>query len=395
MPRHYDDWLKAFIEYSSVSEAPLTVYFWVGVSTIAGALRRQVWIDQVFFNWYANFYVLLVAPPAIISKTTSTRIGLSLLREIPGVKFGPNAVTWQKVATIFASSTEEVLMPDNLFHPMSAITIESSELGNLLDPKDRDMVDLLITLWDGQTGTFVKSTKTQGDDEIINPWLNIIACTTPSWLAANFPEVMIGGGFVSRCILVHAEEKRQPVAYLSESIPPNHYEVRQKLIEDLEHISQIKGIYKLDRAAIRWGTDWYNQHVKKRPAGLANERFAGYLARKQTHIHKLAMILAAAKRDDLIITAEELIAADQLASALEASMPKVFAQIGRSPLSKNADELLAYVRAYQEIEYVELFKAMFRIFPSTREFDLALTSLRAAGLLRLDAVGGKMIVRIL
>lgn len=52
--RKLNDWLKSFIEYASIGEAPLKFYFWTGVSTIAGALRRRVWIDQKNFQWTPN-----------------------------------------------------------------------------------------------------------------------------------------------------------------------------------------------------------------------------------------------------------------------------------------------------------------------------------------------------
>jgi hypothetical protein len=37
--------------------------------------------------------------------------------------------------------------------------------------------------------------------------------------------------------------------------------------------------------------------IRAKHLHLDDERFGGYLARKQTHIHKLAMILAAAESD--------------------------------------------------------------------------------------------------
>jgi hypothetical protein len=52
---------------------------------------------------------------------------------------------------------------------------------------------------------------------------------------------------------------------------------------------------------------WYKQHyAATHHRDLDKDRFGGYLARKQTHIHKLAMILAAAESDTLVLTAEHL-----------------------------------------------------------------------------------------
>jgi hypothetical protein len=128
-------------------------------------------------------------------------------------------VTWQALVSAFAESTMSFEYQGE-FYPMSALTIESSEFGNLLNPQDTEMIDLLVSLWDSKQGAFHKKTKASGNDIVENPWINLIACTTPSWIAGNFPEYMIGGGFTSRCIFVYAEKKAQLVAYPSGNRPP-------------------------------------------------------------------------------------------------------------------------------------------------------------------------------
>lgn len=391
--RNHPDWLKAFTHYASFGEAPLAMYFWVGVSAVAGALRRRVWIDQGFFRWLSNFYIVLVAPPGIVAKSTTAGVGMNLLREVPNIKFGPDVVTWQALVQSLAGSTEMFLIGDK-YYPQSAITIESSEFGNFLNPNDREMVDVLVSLWDGKQGAFTKITKTQGNDEVVNPWVNIIACTTPAWIAGNFPEYMIGGGFTSRCIFVYAETKAKYVAYPSEHLPPEYQEMRLKLIQDLERISNLAGPYELDREAIAWGELWYENHYKNQPPHLNNERFGGYIARKQTHIHKLAMIMAASRRDERVVTLQDLKEAEMLVTALESSMPRVFSHIGRSENSRHVDELLSCIRAYGEVEYQELFRAIMRVIPDITQFENAIKSLKSAGLIETYPAGTTMKVRL-
>lgn len=382
--RHYNNWLKAFIEYASFGEAPLSMYFWVGVSAVAGALRRRVWIEQGYFQWLPNFYVVLVAPPGIVAKSTTASIAMQLLRSVPGIQFGPDVVTWQALAQSLGQATEMIEMPDGLLHPMSAVMIESSEFGNFLNPSDREMVDMLVCLWDGRKGAFRKLTKTQGEDIIENPCINIVACTTPAWISGNFPEYMIGGGFVSRCVFVYAEEKRAYVAYPGTVIPADFVETQQKLVHDLEIISQLRGEYILLPETLKWGEVWYKDHYENRPAHLSDERFGGYISRKQTHIHKLAMVIAAACRDELIITIDDLKAANELVTALEEAMPRVFAQIGRTELSKNSESMLSYIRSRGTVEYKDLFRNMFRLFPSSRDFEAALMSIIQAEYVKLE-----------
>lgn len=371
--RNFPHWIKAFVDYASFGEAPLSMYFWVGVSTVAGALRRCVWIEQGYFQWVPNFYVILVAPPGIVAKSTTASIGMNLLRRVPGIVFGPDVVTWQALAQALGRSTESIEMPDGLLHPMSAITIESSEFGTFLNPNDREMVDMLVSLWDGRKGAFRKLTKTQGEDVIENPWVNIIACTTPSWIEGNFPEYMVGGGFTSRCVFVYAEKKRQYVAYPSTVIPPEFLGMQQLLVEDLEKISMLRGAFTILPETIEWGEVWYRNHWESKPPHLDNERFGGYLSRKQTHIHKMAMILSAAQRDDLTICAADLDSANQIITTLEVDMPKVFEKIGTTESSRGGHELARVVEAYQFMEKSALFGILFRTM-SYQDFGVALAS---------------------
>lgn len=360
--RIHKDWIKAYMEYSAHSEAPDKFHFWTGISVLAGALRRRVWIDMGYFQWTPNFYIVFVAPPGIVSKSTTASIGMNLLRQIPGITFGPDAVTWQSLVQSLANSTETVEIVDKLtgevvHHAMSAITIVSSEFGTFLNPSDREMVDVLVSLWDGQLGTWEKATKTQGSDPIENPWINIVACTTPAWIAGNFPEYMIGGGFTSRTVFVYAEQKRHLVPYPADNLPPEFKKMERELIHDLELISsEVKGAYVLSPEAKAWGVEWYEKHYETKPAHLDNERFGGYLARKQTHIHKLSMVLAASQSSRLIIEKEHLITADAVTTVLEYDMPKVFANIGTTDTTRAISEVINYVKGKGKISGPELYQ---------------------------------------
>ncbi len=381
MARIHSDWIAAYLDYAKNSEAPKHMHFWVAVSAVAGALRRKVWIDQAYFRWYPNFYICLVAPPGIVSKSTTADVGMRLLREVPDIRFGPDIVTWPALVEAFSGSTI-AFEYEGAYHPMSAMTLESSEFGNLLDPQDKQMVDLMVSLWDGKQGAFRKETKHSGKDTIENPWINMIACTTPSWIAQNFPEYMIGGGFTSRTIFVYAEEKARKIAYPSRITDRDDLAAKsQALIHDLTRISELVGEFKLTPDAFEWGEQWYEAHYDSKHAHLDKDRFGGYLARKQTHIHKLAMVLSAACGDSLEITAEHLALAHSMVTDLEPDMAKVFAKIGKTDTAIYAERLLGYVatRPGGRCSLTEAYKYIHQYFPSQREFEDVLVGLIQAG----------------
>lgn len=371
------------------------MHFWAGVSAIAGALRRKVWIDQAYFKWYPNFYIVFVAPPGVVSKSTTAGIAMSLLRKVPDVKFGPDVVTWPSLVTKFAECGETFEL-NGAHYPMSAMTLESSEFGNLLNPQDKEMVDLLVSLWDGKQGTFEKSTKHSGNDTIENPWINLIACTTPSWIAGNFPEYMIGGGFTSRTIFVYADRKAKNVAYPFLHVPLDLERQAEALVSDLEHVSvSLCGEYRLTPDAIDYGEAWYETHQSVRPANLDDDRFGGYIARKQTHIHKLAMILAASSGDDMWITREHLDLAYSMVTDLEPDMTFVFSKIGKSDTSFYADKLVAFIHQHGNggMPFQEAYRHVHTHFPSMRDFEDVLAGCLRAGFLKMEGVGASAVVK--
>lgn len=383
--RNFNDWLTSYVEYAGFSEAPRRMHFWAGVSAIAGALRRRVWLDMAYFKWHVNHYIIFVAPPGIVSKSTTVAIAMDILRKVPGINFGPDVVTWPALVTAFAACGESFEIGGE-WYSQSALTLESSEFGNLVNPTDREMIDLLVTLWDSKQGAFKKVTKGSGNDTVENPWINMVACTTPSWIAGNFPEYVIGGGFTSRCLFIYTDTKEKYVAYPALSVPPNLKEHQTALVQDLEHIATaLLGGYTLSPDAVDWGKKWYANHYDKPPEHLSDDRFSGYLARKQTHLHKLAMVISAAQRDTLTIEAQDLYDANKMITDLEKDMPKVFARIGRSEDSIQAERFIKFVQSRGVIHYSAAYAYVHTAFPTLRDFEGIVAGAQRAGFIRVDA----------
>lgn len=392
--RNYPDWIKAYTEYTQFSESPDKFHFWSAVSAIAGALRRRVSFPMGYFEWVPNFYIIFVAPPGIVSKSTTTGIAMKMLGEVPGIKFGPNIATWQALASGFATAREAVEhKATGEVAVMSPMTIHSGELGNLLDPQDRQLVDLLVSLWDGDKSAIRKSTKTMGDETIENPWINILGCTTPSWISGAFPDYVIGGGLTSRCIFVYADAKRKLVAYPGQSITSDIQSMRHKLIEDLTTIAALEGEFIMERAAQAWGEMWYAEHYEKLIKEGPTSRTQGYLARKQTHLHKLAMIVCASRQSELLLTVEHMQTALTLLESMEVDMLKTFSHIGVTDETRAVDTLVHMIRLQGPMPAGQLLGHFYKIMPQ-EVFNNALAVAQKIGQLRLHGEGNAMMVRL-
>lgn len=371
MARNFEDWIPAYLQYASVTEAPKRMHFWSAVGTVAGCLRRRVWIDMKRFSWYPSFYIIFVAPPGIVAKSTTIDISTDLLRQVPGIKFGPNVITWQALVSAFAQSSESFEYKDE-WHPMSPLTLVASELGSLLNLQDKEMINLLIELWDGKK-TFEKITKMSGNDIIEAPWINLQAGTTPHWVADNMPPAMIGGGLSSRCIFIYGDTKAKYVAYVDEGVGRGDEELRLKLIQDLEHIATLTGPYTISASARDWGRAWYERFWKDAASRMDDQMLEGYAARKQTHLHKVAMVLSASRSDSLIITESDLLLANEMLEDIERDMGKVFSRIGRNEDSLQAERFIDFVRRKGKVKYEEAYKMVHFHFPDFRDFEGILT----------------------
>lgn len=386
MSRVLSNWLDTYVDYASHTEAPKTMHFWSGVWAVAGALRKKVWIDQVAFRWHPNFFIILVAPPGIVSKSTTAGMAERVLRSVPGVKFGPDIVTWPALVTAFSAASESFEYMDE-WHPMSALNLIASEFGNLIDPEDKAMINLFIDLWDGRR-TLEKSTKMSGNDVVEGPWINMLGCTTPHWIADNMPSVTVGGGFTSRCIFVYAEKKERFIAYPKYHFPKNSDKIRADLAADLEHIAMtLCGEYILTPAARTWGETWYEKHWNVAVQKVEDDRLDGYMARKQTHMHKLAIILAASCRDALEITPADLELADKMLTIAEIDLAKVFSRIGKTEASIQADRLLAFLRKKQKVPYETAYRMIHSAFPDFRDFEGIVQGLLRSGQILLKQEG--------
>jgi len=382
--RHFDDWLSSFVKYASYGEAPKHMYWWVGVSVIAGALRRRSYIDQYYFRWYPNFYVVLVAPPGVVSKSTTANIGMDLLKRVPGVLFGPNVVTWQALVQCLNKAQEEVEVSPGHYETQACLTINSSELGNLLNPQDREMVDMLVSVWDG--ADIRKITKGSGSDEVPRPLINLIACTTPSWIASSIPDYMLGGGLLSRCVFVFADRKERYVAYPGLVVPQDIGDIADLLVEDLAQISSLSGEFGMTQEAVEWGEKWYAQLFTRQKA---DQRLKDYVTRKQTHLHKLAMILSASRRQTLEILVEDLVDADIALSLVEKQMGRVFNEIGKSAETSASETLIQTLEANGPMEITHLLRIIHSRFPRETDLKEIVGGLVRAGMIKMSGDGRK------
>lgn len=327
--REYPDWLKAFVTYASYSEAPVKSLWWAGVSAIAGALQRSVWIDQGLFQIYPNFFIVINGPAGKVKKSTIINLALSRLKGVEGINFAPDSTTWEGLIQLMEElhKTEQDLTDDMdaKFTRTIPITIAAPEFSVFIDFEDHAKVSALTALWDCPE-YFDKHTKFSGHEKLEKPWINLIGGTTPSWIKASFNHWTREGGFASRCIWLHELQKSKAVPWLQDVLPKDFRVTEQRLTEDLSYITRLSGPFQITPEAKEFESVRYHTHHNMMLEGL-EIKLGGFQDRKQVHILKTAMVISAGRGDSMVIDLDCIRDAATKVDEAEQDMLRTFAVV--------------------------------------------------------------------
>ncbi len=359
--RHYPDWIAQYLSLvKDRTEAPDVFHFWSCIATIGAAVTRRVYIDEKWYKIYPNWIIVLAAIPGRAKKSTTVDRCTDLLRYNHPELFGADETNWPDICRTFAENTAYMMAnpedkdEDGAYSSQCAMTFVPGELGTFLNPDDTHAIDGITRLWDCPERAFVKSTKHNGVDNIVNPFFNLIGCTTTKWLKDNFSKYQ-GWGIASRIVFVHSDAAGSPIWSPSRCLP-NKQElefVREKLREDLDHITTLQGECLLSEDAADLAKSWYDQtftylgEYGSKPD--ADPWLCDFLARKQIHVHKLAMTFSIARRDNLLITIKDYQEAIDRVEDVERETARVF-RAHLTP-SKNAlDERAIFDRIRMDLK---------------------------------------------
>jgi Protein of unknown function (DUF3987) len=368
MARLLPNWIQAYMAYTAEQESPDEYHTWVALSTIAGAIRRRAYFDMGYFNLYPNLYAVLVGPAGRCKKSTAMRIGRELLANVPGANFTSDSTTRERLIQDLSQIYSD---------GHSSMTAYSTEFASLLTSSGMDMVVFLTDIYDSPS-EWSHRTKMGGTNKIRAPYLNLLGATTPDWIAKALPLDTIGVGLTSRVVFIYQDSPRirEPFPELS----PQQKQLKQLLLSDLIEISLISGEYKLTSTAKSVYEKWYKERLKD-PNPTGDPRLAGYYERKPMHVLKIAMLVMASGSNDTVITEEAIQQTFALLNVVEPRMQKVFAAVGKNPLTYDLEQVTGAIVSHPGITFSELL-AMFRHSVRKEELEEVLETLRAAGFIK-------------
>lgn len=347
MARVLSDWLDNYIQYTENSESPLSYHVWCGLSVIAGALQRKV-----YMRWglgrvvYPNMYVVLIGASGRTRKGQAIGVAKDLLKRVSGITVVPESSSGRQ-AMILAMKRASANFQDPTdgrikFH--CSVTAFSEELSVFLGQGDIAYLANL-TDWYDSKDDWEYETVGRGKDSLQGLCLNLMGGTAPDWIQSMIPQEALGGGFTSRIIFIVEEKKKRIIPEYEHT--EEQVRLEKMLGDDLERISQMSGEIKFTDEAKKLYKDWYikqDQDLTDGKPAVNDTRFSGYNERRATHLQKLSIICSASRGDDMTITVEDFQRAQRLLYAAEIKMPKTFGGLGKSKVSDPTDVVMNFIR---------------------------------------------------
>lgn len=322
--------LQSYKTYSEGNESHPNFHMWCAMIALSSIASRRVWVPQGYYNVYANLYIVLVGPPAS-RKTTAMSICKKLLRELKNIPFSAEATTKEALIREMADNQRAFQNPKT-GHPIqyAPITVCVTELSQFLAASKENMVDFLTTVWDQDFYDY--KTKNKGpngernSDEIFGPYLNLLGCTTPSWISSYLKQDVISGGFSRRAIFVYQDTRDRRITF--PEITPTMSGAWENVKRISKRIQELKGEFEWHPAAHSFYDNWYQKHTIKQDPALV-----GYYDSKQILVIKIAMLFALSERQELVLKREDIENALDLLEITETNMLRVFEGVGRNELA--------------------------------------------------------------
>jgi hypothetical protein len=281
------------------------------------------------------------------------------------------------------SSGMDELLVDGTTLRHSSLNIISKEFESFLGQKKENtrMLTALTDLFDCPDD-WSSRTKHSGSNKIINPWVNLLAATTPDSLANSLPASAVGGGLTSRIMFIWADKKKKSVAI--PAMTEEELKIKEMLEKDLYRISRLSGNYTMTADCMKKWIAWYDRFDEDESGDriCPDKSFSGWYSRKPTYIIKISILRAAAESSKLVIEWRHIEEAISAIREVEYSMGNAFKAIGKSEISGEVDNVLQIIRNAGKISEKELMTKIWRDIDATKFTNVSDTLIKTGKVVR-------------
>jgi len=318
-------WLDAYLEYTSGTLPPRLFHLWCGISALSAALQRSVWAqaDQGAI-FYPNFYCFLVGEPGT-GKSTAIDLAQQVVG-MAGINLDSDSTTSAGLRAAFKRAYDRSAKQKGLETAHSSVIVFADELETFLKSEkyDPELFQLLTKAYNNPNPLQHETLK-DGLFNVPRAFLSILGGIQPDNLNKRIPPEMVGSGFASRVLFVYHPPRFVELGWKKVK-DQGKKELEDGLVADLKRISRLAGEYDVTDGYVKaWdkiATESANQSTC--PHGKA---LLTYWRRRVTHLTKLSMVLAASRRDELMLEEGDLKDAETILREAEVHMPAVVSSI--------------------------------------------------------------------
>jgi len=281
-----DSFIGRYLTYMSGQETPEAYDFWCALWLMSLAVGRGCVVARPRAPVYMNMYVMLVAESGVTRKSSAVRSATKLARRF--IETVDPTMDLLEARTTPEALEARLHVAANL-HGHSHLAISVSELVTFLgrEKYNISMPGLLTDLYDCPEIRTSGGTINRGQSVLRQVYLSFISASTPSWLSRAVNPDVVEGGFTSRCIFVHREQRKKRVAWPEEI---DDAELQNSLIEKLSSIrfasnnNKTIGITANGRKRFE---NWYRTRPENRDPFRSS-----FESREDAHVLRVAAFLA-------------------------------------------------------------------------------------------------------
>ena len=286
-------WIERLLQVTRESESPRKYYYWAGLAAIAGVVKNNVFLDKFYYKLYPNIYVLLVGKSGI-RKGPPVALARKLVREVNNTRIITGRASIQAIITELRTARTFEGTDGPITDAVGFLV--SSEFASFII-QDQQALTILTDLYDGDYNPdFDNLTKASGKETLKNPCLTLIGASNEVHFRDAVPDNALGGGFVARTFIIHAE-KKSGINPLTER--PVDMASPKELARYLRELSQIRGQFIWSRNGKEIYDNWYRDF-----SGADYTDSTGTIERLHDHVLKAAMLVSLSRKTDLVL--EEL-----------------------------------------------------------------------------------------
>lgn len=328
-----EGFLRDYLEHTKEMEAPTPFHFFNILTVLGASLRRNIWIDQGYYQIFPALQTIIVGPSQKVKKSTAASYAVAI---------GEDS---NRINRLMDEGTQEALKSElaELYEKekQACGIIYSSELATLLGEKDynRDLVQTFTDLFDSRL-SMRRRTRSQGDVLIRNIAVSFLGCSNERWLRTSIPVSAFEGGFMARVLLIWCGGTDR---YSPRPKPPTDG-AREKLVQFLMRTAFVKGEAVLSASAEEFYVSHYRHMKDNWPE---DERLNPFWERYPDHMLRLGMLLSVSQnveqRERIDITHNHLLQAKGILDWILRQMPKLYSILGMTQFGDEAMEIINFI----------------------------------------------------